>query len=46
MLLKAVGDAVTRTFPLARYTPVTRKEKLQAFVAEHLPHSVYSIMYE
>ncbi|KAK9498992.1 hypothetical protein O3M35_003517 [Rhynocoris fuscipes] len=46
ILLKAVGDAVTRTFPMARYTPVTRKEKIQAFIAEHLPYSVYNIIYD
>lgn len=44
-LVKSVGDAVMRTFPLARYTPVTKKEKLQVFISEHLPHSVYSIIY-
>lgn len=43
--LRALNDAVTRTFPMARYTPVTRKEKIQAFVAEHLPRSVYDIIY-
>ncbi|XP_014251063.1 D-beta-hydroxybutyrate dehydrogenase, mitochondrial [Cimex lectularius] len=45
-LLRSVGDAVCRTFPLSRYTPVTRTEKLQSLVASHLPHSVYSILYE
>ncbi|CAH1402903.1 unnamed protein product [Nezara viridula] len=44
-LLRSIGDGVTRTFPLPRYTPVTRKEKIQAFVAEYLPYSVYNIIY-
>ncbi|XP_060523898.1 D-beta-hydroxybutyrate dehydrogenase, mitochondrial [Cylas formicarius] len=44
-VLKALTDAVTRTFPLNKYTPVTRKEKVKAFVAEHLPRSVYDLVY-
>lgn len=44
-LIRSIGDAVTRTFPLPRYTPVTKKEKLQALVFEHFPHSVYNILY-
>ncbi|XP_044739638.1 D-beta-hydroxybutyrate dehydrogenase, mitochondrial isoform X2 [Chrysoperla carnea] len=44
-VLKALTDAVTRTFPLPRYTPVTRSEKIQALIAEHLPRSVYDIIY-
>uniref|UniRef100_A0A0A9XQ23 D-beta-hydroxybutyrate dehydrogenase, mitochondrial n=1 Tax=Lygus hesperus TaxID=30085 RepID=A0A0A9XQ23_LYGHE len=44
-LLRTIGDAVTRTFPLGRYTPVTKKEKLESLVAYHLPQSVYSILY-
>ncbi|GLV31812.1 uncharacterized protein CBL_07572 [Carabus blaptoides fortunei] len=42
---RSLTDAVIRTFPLPRYTPVTRQEKLQAFVADHLPRSVYDILY-
>lgn len=45
ILLRTVTDAVTRTFPLGRYTPVTKKEKLQSLIAYHLPYSVYSILY-
>nr|XP_018900099.1 PREDICTED: D-beta-hydroxybutyrate dehydrogenase, mitochondrial [Bemisia tabaci] len=43
--VRSLVDSVTRTFPMARYTPVTKQEKLQAFVAEHLPRSVYDILY-
>ncbi|XP_077283595.1 D-beta-hydroxybutyrate dehydrogenase, mitochondrial [Arctopsyche grandis] len=43
---RALCDAVTRSFPLARYTPVTRQEKLQTFVADHFPRSVYDIFFE
>jgi hypothetical protein len=44
-MLRSLADAVCRTFPLSRYTSVTRSEKLQAFVADHLPRSVYDIIY-
>jgi hypothetical protein len=44
-MLRCLTDAVCRTFPLSRYTSVTRSEKLQAFVANHLPRSVYDIIY-
>lgn len=44
-VLKALNDAVIRTFPLPRYTPVSRKEKLQAFIADHLPRAVYDVIY-
>lgn len=44
-VLKALQDAVIRTFPLQKYTPVSRKEKIQVFIAEHLPRAVYDIIY-
>ncbi|XP_054272969.1 D-beta-hydroxybutyrate dehydrogenase, mitochondrial [Macrosteles quadrilineatus] len=44
-VLRSLVDAVSRTFPLARYTPVTQQEKVQALVADHLPRSVYDIIY-
>ena len=44
--LKSLSDAVARTFPLTRYTPVTRGEKIHVWVAEHLPVSVYQALYE
>lgn len=43
--LRVLIDAVTRTFPMARYTPVTPKEKVQIFMAEHLAPSLYEILY-
>lgn len=43
--LRVLIDAVTRTFPMARYTPVTAKEKIQIFMAEHMPSSLYEILY-
>jgi len=43
--LRVLIDAVTRTFPMARYTPVTTNEKVQIFMAEHLPASFYEILY-
>lgn len=43
--LRVLIDAATRTFPLAKYTPVTPKEKLQIFMAEHLTPSLYEVLY-
>ncbi|XP_034937166.1 D-beta-hydroxybutyrate dehydrogenase, mitochondrial [Chelonus insularis] len=44
-VLRALVDGTVKTFPLKRYTPVTRKERLQAFVSDHFPKSVYDILY-
>lgn len=44
-VLRALTDAVTRTFPLPKYTPVTRKEKIQAFIADHFPRAFYDVIY-
>nr|XP_022911639.1 D-beta-hydroxybutyrate dehydrogenase, mitochondrial-like [Onthophagus taurus] len=44
-VLKALSDSITRTFPLEKYTPVTKKEKLQAFISDHLPRPVYDVFY-
>ncbi|KAL0275592.1 UNVERIFIED_CONTAM: hypothetical protein PYX00_003401 [Menopon gallinae] len=44
-VIRSLTDAVSRSFPLSRYTPVTRSEKIQAFVSDHLPRSVYEILY-
>ncbi|XP_016985883.1 D-beta-hydroxybutyrate dehydrogenase, mitochondrial [Drosophila rhopaloa] len=43
--LRVLIDAVTRTFPMARYTPVTANERLQIFLAEHLAPSLYESVY-
>ncbi|XP_013106174.2 D-beta-hydroxybutyrate dehydrogenase, mitochondrial [Stomoxys calcitrans] len=43
--VRVLIDATTRSFPMARYTPVTPKEKLQIFMAEHLPPSLYEAFY-
>ncbi|XP_037917044.1 D-beta-hydroxybutyrate dehydrogenase, mitochondrial isoform X2 [Hermetia illucens] len=43
--LRVLIDAVTRTFPLARYTPVSTGDKIQIFLAEHLPVSLYEAIY-
>lgn len=42
---RVLMDAVTRTFPMARYTPVTTREKIQIFIAEHMPCSLYEALY-
>jgi 3-hydroxybutyrate dehydrogenase len=38
-------DAVQRTFPLPRYTPITQEEKLRTIIAEYLPWAVYDVIY-
>ena len=38
-------DAIIRTFPMPRYTPVTREEKIQTIVAEYCPQTVYNVLY-
>ncbi|KAF4532046.1 hypothetical protein B566_EDAN015572 [Ephemera danica] len=44
-VLRSLTDAVTRTFPLPRYQVLSPAEWLQIKVAEHLPRSVYDILY-
>ncbi|XP_055386834.1 D-beta-hydroxybutyrate dehydrogenase, mitochondrial [Condylostylus longicornis] len=44
--IRVAIDAVSRTFPMARYTPVTVPERIQMFIAEHLPSSVYEIIFQ
>ncbi|XP_039957599.1 D-beta-hydroxybutyrate dehydrogenase, mitochondrial [Bactrocera neohumeralis] len=43
--LRVLIDAVSRTFPMARYTPVTAREKIEIFMAEHLPTALYEILF-
>lgn len=38
-------DAVQRTFPLPRYTPITFEEKLKTLIADYLPYAVYDVIY-
>ncbi|XP_051166037.1 D-beta-hydroxybutyrate dehydrogenase, mitochondrial [Leptopilina boulardi] len=42
---RALTDGITKTFPMKRYTPVSRKERIQALLSDHLPRSVYDILY-
>ncbi|KAK0168916.1 hypothetical protein PV327_002672 [Microctonus hyperodae] len=44
-VLRALIDGIIKTFPLKRYTPVSRKERMQAFVSDHLPKTIYDIIY-
>lgn len=44
-VLRVLTDTIVKTFPLKHYAPVTRKERLQAFVSDHLPKSIYDIIY-
>ncbi|KAJ6650139.1 D-beta-hydroxybutyrate dehydrogenase, mitochondrial [Pseudolycoriella hygida] len=43
--VRSLVDACVRTFPLPRYTPVTRAEKIQTLLAEHFPRPVYDVFY-
>lgn len=38
-------DAISKTFPLPRYTPVTREEKVKTMIAEYLPWAIYDVIY-
>ncbi|XP_076676233.1 D-beta-hydroxybutyrate dehydrogenase, mitochondrial isoform X2 [Andrena cerasifolii] len=42
---RALTDGVTKTFPMRRYTPVSRNERIQAFCSDYLPKPVYDILY-
>jgi 3-hydroxybutyrate dehydrogenase len=38
-------DAVQKTFPLSRYTPITFEEKLKTLVADYMPYAIYDVIY-
>lgn len=42
---RALTDGILKTFPMERYTPVTRKERLQALCSDYLPKPVYNVLY-
>ncbi|XP_018322269.1 D-beta-hydroxybutyrate dehydrogenase, mitochondrial [Agrilus planipennis] len=44
-VLRSLTDSVVKTFPLPKYTPITRQEKIQSFIANHLPQTLYNIIY-
>lgn len=43
--VRSIIDATSRTFPMIRYTPITRQEKIQLFVADHFPVCIYRALY-
>jgi len=43
--IRCLTDALVRTCPLPRYTPVSTGEKVQCFVADHLPRCFYDTIY-
>lgn len=43
--IRTLCDALLRTCPLPRYTPVSTAEKVQCFVADHLPRCIYDAIY-
>lgn len=42
---RALIDGVMKTFPMRKYTPVSRKERIQALCSDYLPKPVYDILY-
>ncbi|XP_012280679.1 D-beta-hydroxybutyrate dehydrogenase, mitochondrial isoform X1 [Orussus abietinus] len=42
---RALTDGVIKTFPMKRYSPVSRSERIQALLSDHLPRPVYDILY-
>ena len=42
---RALTDGISKTFPMKRYTPVSRSERIQALLSDHLPRPVYDILY-
>lgn len=44
-IIRSLIDATTRTFPLERYTPVTRSEKIRTITADYFPRSLYDALY-
>lgn len=43
--IRTLCDALLRTCPLARYTPVSTAEKVQCFAADFLPRCFYDAIY-
>ncbi|XP_041783079.1 D-beta-hydroxybutyrate dehydrogenase, mitochondrial [Anopheles merus] len=44
--VRSLSDAIVRTFPVFRYTPLTFKEKFQIIAAEYMPTLLYEIFYK
>lgn len=42
---RALVDGIVRTFPLRRYMPVSRTERIRALLSDHLPKPIYDILY-
>lgn len=42
---RALTDAVVKTFPMKRYTPVSHSERMQALCNHYLPKPIYDILY-
>ncbi|KAL0106292.1 hypothetical protein PUN28_016186 [Cardiocondyla obscurior] len=42
---RTLTDAVVKTFPMRRYTPVSRSERIQALCNHYLPKPIYDILY-
>ncbi|KOX69724.1 D-beta-hydroxybutyrate dehydrogenase, mitochondrial [Melipona quadrifasciata] len=42
---RALIDGVMKTFPMRKYTPVSRQERIQALCSDYLPKPVYDILY-
>ncbi|XP_055592649.1 D-beta-hydroxybutyrate dehydrogenase, mitochondrial [Uranotaenia lowii] len=44
--VRALTDSIIRSFPLFRYTPLSRYEKLQTIIASHFPRAFYELLYQ
>ncbi|XP_033211006.1 D-beta-hydroxybutyrate dehydrogenase, mitochondrial [Belonocnema kinseyi] len=42
---RALTDGISKTFPMKRYTPVSRSERIQALLSDHLPRPFYDALY-
>ncbi|XP_066593107.1 D-beta-hydroxybutyrate dehydrogenase, mitochondrial isoform X2 [Prorops nasuta] len=42
---RALTDGVLKTFPMKKYTPVSKKERVQVLCSDYLPKPLYDILY-
>ncbi len=43
--IHTIIDAIQKTFPLPRYTPISQEEKLKTLIADYLPYAIYDVIY-
>ncbi|XP_043499310.1 D-beta-hydroxybutyrate dehydrogenase, mitochondrial [Polistes fuscatus] len=42
---RALTDSIMKTFPMQRYAPVSRQERMHALCSDYLPKPIYNILY-